>query len=530
MPPAASSHPLRPNSPRFIFPALAALPLVALTACVSPERDAVSPDARTRWIAPAGEAGGGAGEAPRAAPRPAAGSASRAAFEAGEPLDLVALTDLALDNNPSTRLAWAAARAAAAQRLQARSAGLPQAAVGYSWIRQNSSAFGSETLATTWGPTYQVSQLLWDFGGTSGRVDAASEALTAANFTFNQSLQDVILEVRERYYGLAAAEASLAAARATLEDARTAEESARVRFDAGLSSRGDFLRAVSNLRSAELSVARQQAAIEQSRAALALALGVGVHAGLRIAPPRPPEVSEEMIQDLALLTERAIGNRPDLRAARASLRAQEASHRADRTGYLPTLSAGLSGQQSHVTDRSGDPANDWTLSLSLSWSVFDGFATAGRAAQSRAQVKSARETLRRTEHAVVADVWTQHHALRSAVKQIDSARALRDSSTEAFETVREGYRTGINSLTDLLAAQSELEQARQQIIQAESDLALALARLARATGLLEAGPDGADNAAAVVLRTPAPPSAVSPGSAQPSPVSPGLASPSPGVP
>ena len=110
MPPAASSHPLRPNSPRFIFPALAALPLVALTACVSPERDAVSPDARTRWIAPAGEAGGGAGEAPRAAPRPAAGSASRAAFEAGEPLDLVALTDLALDNNPSTRLAWAAAR------------------------------------------------------------------------------------------------------------------------------------------------------------------------------------------------------------------------------------------------------------------------------------------------------------------------------------------------------------------------------------------------------------------------------------
>lgn len=456
-------------------------------------------DARTPWVGPKEEGGEPVSYTPPQV-RPEAGSAGRKAFENGEPLDLVSLTDLALDNNPSTRLAWYSARSAAAQRVQARSAGLPQVSVGYSHVRQNSSALGTETLSTTSGPTYQVSQLLWDFGRTGGRVDAASEALTAANFTFNQTLQDVILEVRERYYGLAAAEASLAAARATLEDARTSEESARLRFEAGLSSRGDHLRAVSNLRGAELSVARQQAAIEQSRAALALTLGVGVGAGLRIAPPVPPLVSERMIQDIAALTERAIAKRPDLRAARASLRAQEQTLRADRAGFWPTLSAGLSGQQAYVSDRSGDPSNDWTLSLALNWSIFDGFSTSGRVAQARAQMKAARETVRRTENAVVADVWSQHHALRSAVKQIDSARALRESSEEAYATVQEGYRTGINSLTDLLAAQSQLEQARQQIIQSETDLALSLARLARATGVLEAGPAGEAAAAADLLR------------------------------
>ncbi len=507
----ASSHPPRQNFPKrpprrngssrqdLRVSAAAVLLLVSLPGCASVDEESLPRNARTPWIAPSAGDGAAAAAYQPAPVRPAAGSASRAAFENGEPLDLVALTDLALDNNPSTRLAWYSARSAAAQRLQARSAGLPQVSVGYSHIRQDSSALGTETLSTTSGPTYQVSQLLWDFGGTHGRVDAASEALTAANFTFNQTLQDVILEVRERYYGQAAAEASLAAAKASLEDARTAEESARLRFDAGLNARGDLLRAVSNLRSAELSVARQEAAIEQSRAALAQTLGVGVGAGLRIVMPVPPEITEGMIGDIASQTERAITNRPDLRAARASLRAQEETLRADRTGFLPTLNASLSGQQSYMNGRSGDPANDWTLTLSLNWSLFDGFATSGRVAQSRAQLKSARETLRQTEHAVVAEVWSQHHALRSAVKQIDSARALRESSEEALATVQEGYRTGINSLTDLLAAQSELEQARQQIIQAESDLALALARLARATGLLEAGPAGKGGAPAALL-------------------------------
>ena len=482
---------------------VSALVLLALLPGCASMDDRLPESPRTPWIAPAGEDNAPATLPPHPV-RPAAGSASRTAFENGEALDLVALTDLALDNNPSTRIAWYSARSAAAQRLQTRSAELPQVSVGYSHIRQDTSAYGSETLSTTAGPTYQISQLLWDFGGTRRKVDAASEALTAANFTFNQTLQDVILEVRERYYGLAAAEASLAASKASLEDARTAEESARVRFDAGLSSRGDLLRAVSNLRSAELSVARQESTIEQSRAALAQTLGVGVGAGLRIATPVPPTITEGMLQDLTALTEGAIAKRPDLQSARASLRSKEATLRASRTGFLPTLNAGLSGQLSDMTDRSGDPANDWTLTLSLSWTIFDGFSTSGQVAQSRAAVKSARETLRQTEHAVVADVWTQYHALRSAVKQIDSARALRESSEEALATVQEGYRTGINSLTDLLSAQSDLETARQQIIQAESDLALALARLARATGLLEAGPAGGTDAAAAVLRSPAP--------------------------
>ena len=451
--------------------------------CASSGDGDVAASPRTAWVPPAA-----AVPAPEAAP--AAGP--------GRPLDLVALTDIALEHNQGTRLAWLAAKSAAAQRLQAGSAWLPQVSVGFSRQEQalgsipglppGLAAGGSRSI--TYGPTYSINQLIYDFGGTQGNMAAARAALFAADFSYNQTLQDTMLAVQVDYYQTIAADSALQAAQVALQDAKTGLDLAATRRKVGLAAPGDQLRAESNLRSAEFQVEQQTAALEQSRAALAEVLGIAITPDFTLAPPPPPPPAPELARDVASITREAIARRPDLLAAVATLQARTEALRAARSGYLPSLSTSLSGQRQYLHGAPGNPSDNWTFSLNLNWSIFDGLNTQSRIDAARAQLDSARQAVLQQEVAIVADVWTQYYSLQSAAKQVASARAALDAANEALQVVEQGYRSGLNPLTDLLGAQKDLAAARQQKIQADTGLAVALARMAHVTGALEAPPPG----------------------------------------
>lgn len=454
-----------------------------LTSCSSLVDEQVAASPRRAWTPPAA--------VPAAEPVP---TTALERYAHGQPLDLVALTDIALENNTSTRLAWLGAKAAAAQRLLARSAWLPQVSVGYTRQEQalgsipglpaGLAAGGSRSI--TYGPTYSISQMIYDFGGVHGASAAAKEALYAANFSYNQALQDVILAVLVNYYQTTSAESGLAAANVALEDARTGYELAKTRNTVGLGARGDLLRAESNLRSAEFQVEQQTAVVEQNRASLAQVVGVRITPELKLAPPPETPRAEVLTRDLVTLTNEAIARRPDLQAAAATARARQQSLRSSQAGYLPTLSTSLSGQRSYLKGAPNNPSDNWTFALNLNWSIFDGLGTPGRVAAARAQAQSAQEALRQQQIAVVANVWAQYYGVQSAAKQVASAGAALDAATEALQLVEQGYRSGLNSLTDFLSAQKDLAVARQQKIQAGATLAISLARMAHATGAIEA--------------------------------------------
>ena len=77
--------------------------------------------------------------------------------------------------------------------------------------------------------------LLLDFGGRDASVEAARQALFAANWNQNQAIQDVLLNVAQAYYAYVGAKAQVGAAEATLRDAETSLRSAdaRLRYGAG---------------------------------------------------------------------------------------------------------------------------------------------------------------------------------------------------------------------------------------------------------------------------------------------------------
>ena len=149
------------------------------------------------------------------------------------PLTLADVIDRALCNNPQTRLAWANARAQAAQVGIARSAYLPSLNASVTASRSQSSNTAANAEIDQAGAGLSASWVLYDFGARDAALDNALQSLAASRHTQDATLQKVFLSAVQAYYNLFANRAAVDSA---LEAERRAQESLKAavaRYEAG---------------------------------------------------------------------------------------------------------------------------------------------------------------------------------------------------------------------------------------------------------------------------------------------------------
>src|SRR5260370_30382739 len=172
---------------------------------------------------------------------------SRFNVDPGKTNWLAELVNLAEAHNPETRLAWERARSQAAALGVARSELYPTlAAAALSQTGRSEVLFGNrfdgqvvQDLQVELDLNYNV----FDFGARSGRINAASAEVLAANFAFNDTHRKVIYEVQQAYYRLLNSMGQEEAARASLSNAKAVQEAAEDRLAHGLATLPDVLAA-----------------------------------------------------------------------------------------------------------------------------------------------------------------------------------------------------------------------------------------------------------------------------------------------
>ncbi|MGH9441333.1 MAG: TolC family protein [Thermoanaerobaculia bacterium] len=412
-------------------------------------------------------------------------------------LSLPEILDLALRNNPSTRAAWFQARAAAADLGSKRSEYFPEIDLGGNLTRQKSTTnFPPRTtyFLTTYGPTATLSLLLIDFGGRSGDVEEARQALYSANWTHDAAIQNVVLLVEQAYYEYLNAKGLRDAAGASLNEAQTSYDSAQGRHDAGVSTIADVLQARTALSQAKLSLETVAGQIQTIRGALATALGLPASAAnLPVDLGDLPEnldfgAADNAVDDLIAGAQR---ERPDLAAARADALKAQAHIRTVRSEGLPALHAsGAANRTYYSSPTSGPFSTNYSGALQISVPLFTGFRNTYDTLEAREQAKAAGARLESLRQQVILEVWTSYFDLKTAGQRVQTARDLLDSAKQSQEVALGRYKNGVGSILDLLTAQSALASARAQEVQARSDWFLAVAQLAHDTGILgpPAGP------------------------------------------
>jgi outer membrane protein len=409
---------------------------------------------------------------------------------------LTHLVDLALRRNPETRAAWAAARSAAAELGSRRGAYYPTVDLDVGASRTKASAAGGKLVyqQTSYAPVLNIDYLLLDLGGRAASVEEARQALIAADWSHNATIQDVVLAVEQAYYQYVEAKALLEVEQANVKEAEANLDAAEQRHRAGVATIADVLQARRALSEIQLLLQSVEGQIQTMRGALATAVGIPANTPFDVTVPEGDLPLDQVSDDVERMIQEAQTKRPDLAAAR-SLVAGAESHVA-KVRSDGRLSLGLGGQVGRVWYGGDGPQQDtYSASLLLRVPVFSGFSRRYDTLQAQADRDRAQAQLDSLQQQVIYEVWVSYYNLRTAAQRVKTSASLFESASQSEEVSLGRYKAGVGGIIDLLVAQAGLSLARSQQVAARTDWFLSLARLARDTGTLWPPADGPEDAA-----------------------------------
>jgi TolC family type I secretion outer membrane protein len=414
-------------------------------------------------------------------------------FDASKPFTLPELIDVALRNNPSTKTAWEDARSKEARERQTESAYYPSADVSAVVNKQKTSGSleVNDLNVLNYTPNITAEYLLFDFGGRNARVREAYHTLLYSNYQYNQSIQDLLLSVATRYFELYSARSYIESTMANLLDTKTALNAAVQKFNVGLVTKLDVLQAQSSFNKAIYSFEDAKGKLKTAEANIAYSLGLSADTKVDIIEPRK-DVSREVVKTINKkkvneIIEESLKKRPDIAAGIASLHAREAAVTSANSDLWPTLNVQGSAQKDwydYYNSISNKEDTQYNAYLSVNWDIFDGFSNINKKREAEALRDKEKEKLKQLVLSASADVWTKYYNFRTSVQKLIASKAYLNSSKTSYELALQGYDAGLKDILDLLNAQSELSNARANLIESKKDLYVALISLAHATGTL----------------------------------------------
>lgn len=344
----------------------------------------------------------------------------------------------------------------------------------------STAAFYEQTVVSS----ISVNYLMLDFGGRAAGIEAAKHAMYSANWTHDRNIQTTMLNALTTYFTYLSNREQHEAQLKNLEDSKKTMEAAKAQFDAGVSPKVDFLQASSNFVNTELVLETLQGQMSISMGQLANAMGLPANTELNVSS-LPEELPYEKIStDMDTLIETAKNQRPDLKATFADYRQTWANLQAARSAGLPSLTFnGIFERVGFIHD-SAFNGNFAQAQVTLNVPVFRGFYYYYNTKSARELVDAAWAEFRSQEETVFLDIVTSYHNFKTAMEMVQYSRELLNYAEEAFDVAYSGYKQGVNTLLDLLAAQVTLANARFTIIQARSQLAISLVSIAYSAGVL----------------------------------------------
>lgn len=406
------------------------------------------------------------------------------------PYTLMELTDMALSNNPQTKLAWDSIRESQAGVDLARAGYWPLVTADYSYTRSRTVNFSgqSNSVQNRYGPSISLSYLLWDFGTRSGTLDSAKYALAAAELSNSQTLQDVILTVEQNYYQVLGLQALVQADVMSEQDAETNLDAVHQNQKSGLATIGDVYTAQAALASAQLALQTAQGQLAVAQGTLAVSAGSSVDTLLPLAPWEQSVSAEMPRLSVQQMLQQAREARPELLASKANEQQAIANLETTRGQGWPSLSFAANDGRLNTKEGTAPTtvADSYSAGLTLSIPLFAGFGDEAANHKAEAQVDIAQATTVQLQLQVELEVWQDYQNMHTAAVTLTTADTQLKSAQQAEDVEIARYHIGLDPILNLLTAQQTLANARVQQVQARLNWFTAQAALGHAVGGLDA--------------------------------------------
>ncbi|GAB3372338.1 efflux transporter outer membrane subunit [Massilia agri] len=397
----------------------------------------------------------------------------------------------ALRDNPGVKAAAQRLLQAQAQLGVVRAGQLPSVAVSAGVSNSRTSAETSQGIAlggrSIEGNNFSVGASLSYELDLWGRVRRVVEAADAQALAAQDDRDGVILllssQVASNYWQLRGLDAELSILRGALDARREAQDLVEARFKAGLSNELDVSRARIERANAEADlheVQRQRNAVEHALATLVGASPsaplLASAAGARL--PQPPGIPVGLPASL-------VGQRPDLAASVAQLKAANAQVGVAEGAFYPSLSltSNFGYASEHLRDLASGGARQFSFGpLALSLPVFDGGRNRANLALSKARYEEAVANHQARLLTALREVEDALSDVQQRRQQGEVQAQSQQAAARALQVAQARYERGVSTYLDVTDAQRNALAADRAAAQIATGRLLATVAVARALG------------------------------------------------
>ena len=398
---------------------------------------------------------------------------------AASPLTLEEAIATALKSHPQVVEARENLNGAEAKTGQALSNYYPQISLSADWSRGQSYFPAQETIkiSETNSAALYLKQTIYDFGRTSGAVEAARGNRDAADNALAVTRQDLTLRVRVAFYLVLALEKQVLAVRENVKAREDIFRQAQEFFNQGIRARVDVARAEANYFAAQTNLIRAENNREIARVELANAMGI---ASLGERTPVGTSFALLSLPERNSSRQHALSNRAELLQFAALKSAANGNLTSAKSSFLPILSGVASVG---YADRDFPPSGDvWAVGLNLTVPLFSGFSSVEQVHEATAALNSIEARQNNLKLQIIKEVEAAWFGGNDAAARMVSTRKEVEAADESKLLAEGRYQEGIGSIIEVTDAQSQTLDAQTANIQAMFDYYTALARLDRAVG------------------------------------------------
>src|SRR5215469_12584793 len=315
------------------------------------------------------------------------------------------------------------------------------------------------------------------------RERSAAQNLKAAEYSYKNARELVVLVVGNAYLEAIAGAARVETAEAQVKTAKSLYDRAVDQQKAGLVPAIDALRSQVEFQSRkqQLISVRNDFAKQKLSLSRIIGLALGQEFNLTDKAPYdafvPPSLEESL--------KRAYASRSDYQAALAQTRAAELSRRAATAQYYPTFD--LEGDFGDIGVNPANSNGTFHVAGTITVPVFQGGKTHADVLQAEASLRQARQRLEDLRAQIDNDVRNALLDLSAAADQVEVARSSVDLAEQTLTQAQDRFVAGVADNLEVVEAQESVASAHENYISSLYAHNLAKVELARSLGNAEQG-------------------------------------------
>lgn len=389
-------------------------------------------------------------------------------------------------NNPSLNSQRAGTRAVDENVPQALSGYRPNVSgnisVGGQYARSNASGVIQDGTLVPRSYSLTVTQTIFNGLLTANTTRKAESQVKGSRETLRNTEQSVMLNAVTAYMNVIQGVALLELQQQNLAALQQELRATRDRFNVGEVTRTDVVQAEARVAQAQYSVAQAVANLSAYKAQYRQV--IGVEPGKLSSPG--PAIERKIPPSVDGVMSVATKDHPAVLASQYAVDAANFQVRMAEANLSPVLSVQGSLSQSYDQNENVDSASGAGVMLNLSVPFYQGGAEYSAVRQAKEYLSQARIEVDVNRDAVRTNAVQYWGSLVAAKAQIESAQAQVAANTLALEGVREEWRVGQRTTTDVLNAQTDLTNSKSALVVAQRDRVVAAYSLISVIGKLDA--------------------------------------------